>query len=310
MERLTSLDRVLFPIVERPVLVDVGGGPVEQVASKRAIVNADTRKILGVVGRGYRVVTNAQALQWAVDCCRTIFPETHDFEWEPRTVDAPVSGKHCAIDLVHRTGALDFACVPGADRPEAYGPFVRLTNSYNGLRALSFEIGFMRKVCSNGMISPDAVVRFSFNHSRSAIGSAPRFDVPSDRLQSARASFTERVNELMGIPVPASFAVDIVLRALEVREPVDEDGELRPDSAWIQLERHIAGVAERYFRELGPNAYALCNVITDLATRPLSNAHLRRERGSLQRLAGIWFAEIGRRCREPAFDWGDYLSAV
>ena len=30
--------------------------------------------------------------------------------------------------------------------------FIRLTNSYNGLRAPAFDIGFHRKVCKNGLI--------------------------------------------------------------------------------------------------------------------------------------------------------------
>jgi hypothetical protein len=49
---------------------------------------------------------------------------------------------HCFIDLVHNSAALDFTGVPVQGRPEAFGPFIRVTNSYNGLRALAFNIGF------------------------------------------------------------------------------------------------------------------------------------------------------------------------
>jgi hypothetical protein len=52
----------------------------------------------------------------------------------------------CHIDLVHRTAALDFADVRAGQRPDAFGPFIRVTNSYSALRALAFDIGFYRKV--------------------------------------------------------------------------------------------------------------------------------------------------------------------
>jgi|GEM_PF-6289583 len=41
--------------------------------------------------------------------------------------------------LVHNSTALDFTFVPAAERPEAFGPFIPATNSYNGLRALSLQ---------------------------------------------------------------------------------------------------------------------------------------------------------------------------
>ena len=80
-------------------------------------------------------------------CCRTVFPETQPSEWQVKDTDAPGMGGHCFIDLVHNSTALDFRFVPANDRPDAFGPFIRVANSYKGLRALAFDIGFYRKVC-------------------------------------------------------------------------------------------------------------------------------------------------------------------
>jgi hypothetical protein len=65
---------------------------------------------------------------------------TSSSEWEAKAVDAPSTGGHCCIDLVHNSTILDFSLVSPAGRPDVFGPFIRVTNSYNGLRALAFDI--------------------------------------------------------------------------------------------------------------------------------------------------------------------------
>jgi len=149
MTRLIDLPAVLFPVELRPILADIPdslGDRLVPVTSKKAIVNLSTRQVLGIVGRDYRLVTNQEALEMAYECCCAVFPESKPIEWQVTAVDAPMTGGHCCIDLQHNSTALDFNCVPAGDRPDVFGPFIRVTNSYNGLRALTFNIGFFRKV--------------------------------------------------------------------------------------------------------------------------------------------------------------------
>ena len=158
-------DDVLFPVKEHAVFVSMtepGGERRLAVPDKKAIVNATTGRVLGIVSRSYRLVTNCEALDMAQQCCRTVFPTTKAGEWSVNATDAPSTGGHCYMDLIHNSTALDFSSVPAADRPDTFGPFIRVTNSYNALRALSFDIGFYRKVCKNGLILPDSVIRFKF----------------------------------------------------------------------------------------------------------------------------------------------------
>ena len=62
-----------------------------------------------------------------------------------------------AMDLFHRSCAINL----GGGASEAFTPFVRVTNSYNASRAVRLDVGFMRGMCSNGMISPRRPRRFS-----------------------------------------------------------------------------------------------------------------------------------------------------
>ena len=184
MVRLTEIDDILFPVEERPLLVSVRDGAGERsvpVPQNKAIVNGATGRVLGVVSREYRLVTNRQALDWGHECCRTVFPDTKSSEWHMEVTDAPSSGGHCYIDLVHNSTALDFRFVAAKDKPDLYGPFIRVTNSYNRLRALRYDVGFYRKVCKNGLILPDALLLVT-----GLVEKIPQINLPT-RAAAARA---------------------------------------------------------------------------------------------------------------------------
>ena len=85
--------------------------------------------MLGIVSRDYRLVSNREAIDMAHKCCHTVFPETEPGEWEVRTIDAPSTAAYCHIDFVHNSTALDFTFVPPDERPDVFGPFIRVTNS-------------------------------------------------------------------------------------------------------------------------------------------------------------------------------------
>jgi hypothetical protein len=68
MNRLTQLEAVLFPVVERPIYILAGpaGDKWTPITNKKAIVNTSSEQVVGVVGQGYRLVTNHQALDWGI----------------------------------------------------------------------------------------------------------------------------------------------------------------------------------------------------------------------------------------------------
>ena len=78
-----------------------------------------------------------------------------------------------------------------------------------------------------------------------------------------------------------------------------------------RLNERLIAKRQEYIQECGENAYALMNVVTDLATQPQVEAHgysfIRRERHTLQRLAGAWVAAFGRSLADPSFNVSAYL---
>ena len=67
--RLNQLDDVLFPVEEHPVFVmvrDQSGERRLPAPHRKAIVNVASQRVLGIVSRDYRLVTNHQALDVGV----------------------------------------------------------------------------------------------------------------------------------------------------------------------------------------------------------------------------------------------------
>jgi hypothetical protein len=75
-------DDLLFEVEERPVFAGLGQNGYIRVPGKKAIVRRSDGHVLGVVGRDYRLVTNKEAMDAAILCCRGVFPQTKPEEWK------------------------------------------------------------------------------------------------------------------------------------------------------------------------------------------------------------------------------------
>jgi hypothetical protein len=313
MPRLTKLEDVCFPVEEHPIFAITDGPFGERrlpVPDKKALINCTTGRVLGVVSRDYQLVTNQQALEWARECCTTVFPETKPAEWDVSATDAPSTAGHCRIDVVHRSATLDFADVRPGKRPEEFGPFIRVTNSYNGLRALAFDIGFYRKVCRNGLIAPDTIIHFTFSHQRRELGSGIRFDVAHDRLEKLQARLGDYLAAVHNCQVPRIAFEPMLRGVLRLRRPEKLKPNTREADDWEALQQHLHELSDRYAHELGETAYGVLNAITDFASHPPENRHVHRDRHSLQRLAGAWLSEFSQTCQQPDFSVAGYLDKV
>jgi hypothetical protein len=313
MPRIAEINDLLFPVEEHPVFVVVPTKSGERrlsVPDKKAIVNIKTDRVLGVVSRGYRLVTNQQALEWAYQCCQTVFPETKSSEWEVKASDAPGTGGHCFIDIMHNSTALDFQFVAAKNRPDAFGPFIRVINSYNGLRALAFDIGFFRKVCKNGMIVPESIIRFKFAHSREDIGKEINFEISQERLLKVKNRFNEYFRALRECEISRSEFDPMLCGVLKIREPKKMKPQSPIATDWEALSESISILCSRYAGEIGENAYAVLNAMTDFASHPPQNRCVHRERHSFQKLAGDWLSKFSQECQEPDFEVASYLKEL
>ena len=185
-----------------------------------------------------------------------------------------------------------------------------MANSYNGQRALTFTIGLKRKICTNGLILPDSLVRFSFAHSRKALKTEIRFHIANDRAARVQKQFEQYVGGLRECPLPNEKLRPLVLAVLRLRAPAAIKNDASLEEEWTVLLKYVDAVLDKYVNELGCNAYTILNVVTDFASQPPANRLVRRDRHSLQRLAGEWIGSFSRERHRSDFDLEKYLTKL
>lgn len=239
---------------------------------------------------------------------------------------------HCRIDLEHRGRILTYDWSFSRGSQDLYRPFVRVTNSYNTSRVFALHFGFVRWACENGVLDWDSEIRIAVSHDTKEIEKVIERKVDEAKFGRVAAKFRSLMEPLGETKIPRHRVRPIIQSVLEIREPKEMPEDRRV--AWRALEQTVDQVANTYVDEYGEPAYALLNAITDLATRPpvqvcgyclqRSERHrpehekqndargrpycfIRRERHSLQRLAGIWIAEFSSSVRRQGFDLDKYL---
>ena len=310
MTRMTELKDAIFDVDTRPLFVKSGDRELP-VRDSLAIVDVTTGRVVSVVGRSYRLVSHKEALNLAFDCAAAAFPGMKTDQWQVVLVDAPSTGGTCFIDLAHNSALLDFTGVAAANKPEVYGPFVRVTNSYNRTRALSFDIGYYRKVCKNGLILRDSLIRFKMSHQRREIGETIKFEISQDKLKEQQQEFMAFLTKLQACEVPEKWITRFACDVLGFRPPtVPEDKKESRWAAWRALVATVSATRDRYVKDLGENANYVLNVVTDIASQPPENLEVRRDRNSLQRRAGKWASDFSQVCDGKDFDLQSYLDSL
>lgn len=323
---------VMFPVAEVDVFAETEPGRRERIPGKKAIVNTESRRVLSVVSDRYRLLDNETALELARKCCITAFPHTVSADWREFSVEAPLTGGHCRIDLEHRGRILTYDWSFSRESQDLYRPFVRVTNSYNTSRVFSLHFGFVRWACDNGMLDWHSGIRIDVAHDTRDIEKAIEREVDKARFGRVAGKFRSLLEPLGETMVPWRRFRPIIRSVLEIRKPKGMPTDRR--MAWQALEHAIDQASKTYVEEFGETAYALVNAITELATRPPVQVcgycllrrerhcpeheeqdgnwgrpyrFIRRERHGLQRLAGIWLTEFSRSVSHPGFNLAAYL---
>jgi hypothetical protein len=77
-----------------------------------------------------------------------------------------------------------------------------------------------------------------------------------------------------------------------------------------KLDADLEGRLSGYFQELGENAYAAFNTMTDIASRPPLSPRFRRDRPTLERRAGAWLRDFRIAASRPGFSVTSHLESL
>lgn len=302
MKREISVQNLLFDVEQVPVEAVIGSnGPTRRIPipGKKALIHQGMGHVLGVVGRDYRVVTNREAVHLAQEVCGKAFPGLSSVEWEARRAAEPRTLSHAHIDLMHRTHVLNYL---GSEigQSDPYTPFLRVTNSFNGARALRFDIGFMRKHCSNGVIFEEEVATIKASHSKEALAQL-QIEITSRSLPQMWDEFSKFLTTVRSITMTADQSTLALRTVLHLPDPKPDEKPARKE-ALEALDADFSARLTGYRQELGENAYAVFNTLTDIAARPPELSCFQQTRDTIERRAGRWLKDLGRQSQAPAFD--------
>jgi hypothetical protein len=310
MNEKSPADQWLFPIEEAPVFAVVTvDGKTKHVRAphKKALIASDTGSILGIVGDSYRVFTNQQAIDLCQQFCRDAFPDTSPAEWIFEIGHGPKTRSWAAMDIRHRTHTMNLMGIHGG-LSDTYTPFARITNSYNGSRALRIDVGFMRHHCENGVIFEEQAAKVSVPHTREGIH-AIKIASPFKGMAALCDKFRETVNGVRAVgctPNEARSLVRLVIGWPQLSKEPNAVEQADQESLDADLEARL----HRYLNELGENAYAAFNTMTDLAARPPVSNRFRRDRPNLERRAGAWLRDFNEVVSRPGFTIPGHLKEL
>jgi hypothetical protein len=309
MKLQTSVHDLLFDVDQVPIEAVVGSnGSTRRISipGKKALVNKLTGLVLGVVSRDYRVVTNQEAVNLARDVCGKAFPGLSSVEWEAKRAAAPRTLSYAFIDLMHKTHVLNY-WDSEIKKDDPFTPFLRVTNSFNGARALRFDIGFMRKHCSNGVIFEEEVATIKASHSKEALAQL-KIEITSRSLPQMWDEFSRFLTSVRSISMDtdqSTLALNTVLRLPEAK-PEDKNARVEGlKDLSVDLSTRLTG----YQKELGSNAYAVFNTLTDIAARPPNNAYFQKDRDTIEKRSGRWLKELARQSQAKGFDLNTWIPA-
>lgn len=309
MKDQTSVQDLLFDVDQVAIEAVVGSnGSTRRISipGKKALIHQRTGNVLGVVSRDYRVVTNQEAVNLARDVCEKAFPGLSSVEWEAKRAAAPRTLSYAFIDLMHKTHVLNY-WDSEIKKDDPFTPFLRVTNSFNGARALRFDIGFMRKHCSNGVIFEEEVATIKASHSKEALAQL-KIEITSCSLPQMWDEFSKFLTSVRSISMDtaqSTLALNTVLRLPETK-PDDKSARVEGLKALsLDLSTRLTG----YQKELGPNAYAVFNTLTDIAARPPENPYFQKDRDTIEKRSGRWLKELARQNQTSGFDLNAWIPA-
>ena len=301
-------DAWLFNVKKAPLFATVTkDGETRRITSPRriALVDTDAGEIVGVVGNDYRLFTNREAIDLCREFCLEAFPDTDSAEWVFRAAHGPASRSWVAMDLFHRSCAIHFG---RGIAPEDFTPYVRVTNSYNASRAVRLDVGFMRGMCSNGMIFSEDAAKILASHTAEGI-SRLKFSHPFEGMAALVKQFGETVADVRAVAVTPDEGAEIARRVIGWPTITDKATPRQRDDQRV-LDADLAERRDRYFHELGANAYAAFNLVTDFASHPPESNRLRRSRPALERLAGAWLRRFRIAAKRPGFTVAKHIEEL
>jgi hypothetical protein len=269
----------------------------------RAVVNLNSGKMVSVVSKNYRLITNREALEMGKEIFVQLLPGLKKSELIPYKVVAPKSLSSVHIDLIHQDVNFNIW------EQETWLPFLRISNSYNRSQALAFEVGFVKKLCSNGVLFNKKTMKLKYIHDRDH---QIRLKSDAGEIFSFSRQFGEQCERLRSVPIPFDDMFPLLCMALKINLRIPTEKQIQNRAEQLKKFRFLVLEQTRCYEEpLGLNAYTAFNIATDLVSHndryQVFPGYSFNIRSFFTRPAG-WMEDFIAKTRNPEFKLQEYLS--
>lgn len=257
------LDDVLFDVQLKRLFASADSAEKEitkgqELPNYRLVCNKGTGRVISIVSRNYKLISNKEALKMGMNLFRQLFPEVKTNELVVFRVVAPKSFASVHIDLIHKD--VNFKMW----EQETWLPFIRITNSYNRTYSLTFEVGFVKELCSNGVLFNKKTMKLKYNHDRTR-----RITLKSDAREiiSFSRNFEKQCSKLRQYDITADIMFPLLCSILKISLKIPDEKYLPNKVKNLEkLKRFVAEQTKNYQKTNGLNAYTAFNVATDLVS--------------------------------------------
>jgi hypothetical protein len=268
----------------------------------RAVVNQSNGQIISIVGKNYQLISNEAAIEKGKQIFTQLYPWVNVDELIPYKVVAPNSKASAHIDLIHEK--VDFKIW----EQETWLPFLRTTNSYNRSVALSFEIGFVRKLCSNGVLFNKKSIKLKYLHNK---GNTVDVINAANQIKTTSTLFTDQCMSLKNYAIPKEQMFALVCQILNINLELPKDNQLKKKINSLENLIELTKIlTTRYTNEMGLNAYTAFNVLTDLVSHQDQYKNLTGYYFNVRSYFSKptdWMDDFSTHTKEKTFIYNDYL---
>ena len=184
-----------------------------------------------------------------------------------------------------------------------------MTNSYNRTKALGFDIGFWRAICTNGLIFRQKHIVFRYYHTHEEMVDEERLVVDASPLRELGTAFIGQMRDLKEFTVPRKHMLALACKVFGIRVRKKDLSKPRRRRQLEHFTEEIDRLTAKYFDDLGENGYAALNVLTDFAARPRSYISQQAMIDPLQKRCGDWTVSFLEAIKESSFNYDSYLGS-
>lgn len=263
----TLLDTVntteLFRKVETCPIQMVDGAIIP---NKKAIIYSDTGEYVSTVGDKYRVVNNEEVF---TPFAKAIVESQLDLNGI-KTKTTFGAGGRSALSFIFPEHSVE------TRKGDATALQLVARNSHDGSWKFQVDLGGFRIICANGQVAGNFATSYANRHS-----SGFNIDEMASHLTQSIESFNKMGQywlDLQGISMDRNDSIDMVLAYLGRRLKTstiagkNEERDMLLNSGRAKTLQAIVGSLDKYRDELGGNAYATYNALTDHASHASSSA--------------------------------------